>query len=57
MLHFFTALKLFAPAGPDMFAHGGHQPLPGEFEDKKASLFNSDYMEFLKQYSQVFYIS
>jgi hypothetical protein len=51
----FTALKLFAPEGLIcLHMVDTNQPLPGEFEDKKASLYNSNYMEFLKQYSQVF---
>jgi hypothetical protein len=36
---FFAAMMLFAPALPDVFAHGGHQPPPADFEGKKASLF------------------
>src|ERR671923_1850384 len=35
----FAAMMLFAPALPDVFAHGGHQPPPADFEGKKASLF------------------
>jgi hypothetical protein len=35
----FAAMMLFAPALPDVFAHGGHQPPPADSEGKKASLF------------------
>jgi hypothetical protein len=39
VIAFFAAMMLFAPALPDVFAHGGHQPPPADFEGKKASLF------------------
>jgi len=29
---FFAAMMLFAPALPDVFAQGGHQPPPADFE-------------------------
>src|SRR5690606_23076441 len=40
-LALFVTIMISAPALPNAFAHGGHQPPPADFGGKKASLFVS----------------